>query len=63
MQPAQKLPELITVKELEKLLNISQPKAYDLIHSKGFPTVRIGRNYRVDKTKLFEMLASGYVMP
>ncbi|SCM82456.1 hypothetical protein KL86SPO_50227 [uncultured Sporomusa sp.] len=52
--------ELITVKELEEFLGISQPRAYELIHSKGFPTVKIGRNYRVDKTRLLAMIESGY---
>ena len=61
MQTTTKQLELITVKELEKLFNISQPKAYELVHSKGFPTVKIGRNYRVDKTRLFAMIESGYV--
>ena len=51
--------EFITVKELENLLKISTPKAYELVHSKGFPTVKVGRNYRINKMKLLEMIDNG----
>ena len=51
--------EFITVKELENLLKISTPKAYELVHSKGFPTVKVGRNYRINKMKLLEMIDKG----
>lgn len=56
------LPELLTVKQLESLFQISTPRAYELIHSKGFPTVKIGRFYRVDKQKLLKMIDSGFVI-
>ena len=55
------IPELITIKELQRILVISQPKAYELIHSKGFPTVKAGRGYRVNKDKLVEMINAGRV--
>lgn len=55
---------LITVKELEQFLKISTPTAYELIHSKGFPTVKMGpRKYRVDKTRLMNMIQNGYILP
>ena len=31
------------VNELVELLGVSRPIAYDLVHSKGFPVINIGR--------------------
>jgi len=56
------IPELLTAKEVERLFKLSTPKVYELIHSKGFPTVRIGKHYRVDKQKLLKMIDSGFVI-
>ncbi len=56
------IPELLTAKELERLFKLSTPRVYELIHSKGFPTVRIGKHYRVDKQKLLEMIDRGFVI-
>ncbi|GBG57287.1 putative DNA-binding protein Rv0500A [Sporomusaceae bacterium FL31] len=61
MDAKQRLPDLITVKELERFLGISTPRAYELVHSKGFPTVKVGRGYRVNKDKLIEMVENGRV--
>ena len=33
---------LLTVKDLQKLLNIGRDKAYSLMHSKSFPSMRLG---------------------
>ncbi len=56
------IPELLTAKELERLFKLSTPRVYELIHSKGFPTVRIGKHYRVNKEKLLAMIDSGFVI-
>jgi len=56
------LPELLTAKEVERLLKLSTPRVYELIHSKGFPTVVIGKHYRVDKQKLLKMIDDGFVI-
>ena len=37
------LPAMLTATELAGALGISKAGAYTLIHSKGFPTLRIGR--------------------
>lgn len=52
--------DLISVKEFQRMLDISQPKAYEIIHSKGFPMTKIGRNYRVNKTKVLAMIEAGH---
>ena len=61
MQQSVNLPETMTVKDLIRFLNISQPKAYELVNSKGFPAFRVGRNYRINTAKLLTMIESGHV--
>lgn len=46
------LPAMLTVAELAGALGISKAGAYTLIHSKGFPTLRIGKRLMVPKDKL-----------
>ena len=48
--------ELITIKEMEKLLKISRSKAYILIKQKDFPLVRIGKCIRINKNVLLNWL-------
>ena len=45
--------EYITVKEVMQTLGISRATAYKLIDIDGFPALKIGRVYRIDK-KRFE---------
>ena len=33
----------VTVDEMAKIVGVSRPTAYELIHKEGFPTVRFGR--------------------
>ncbi len=46
------LPAMLTAAELAGALGISKAGAYTLIHSKGFPTLRIGKRLMVPKDKL-----------
>ena len=46
------LPAMLTAAELAGALGISKAGAYTLIHSKGFPTLRIGKRFMVPKDKL-----------
>ena len=46
------LPAILTAAELAGTLGISKAGAYTLIHSKGFPTLRIGKRLMVPKDKL-----------
>lgn len=41
------LPELLTVSDLQKVLRISRPKAYSLVHQADFPSVFLGRTIRI----------------
>ena len=46
------LPAMLTATELAGALGISKAGADTLIHSKGFPTLRIGKRLMVPKDKL-----------
>ncbi len=48
----EELPAMLTAVELAGALGISRAGAYALIHSKGFPTLRIGKRLMVPKDKL-----------
>ncbi len=41
------LPEMISVFELQKHLNISRDLAYNLVRRKDFPSIKLGKEYRV----------------
>ena len=45
----EELPAMLTAEELAGALGISRAGAYALIHSKGFPTLRIGKRLMVPK--------------
>ena len=46
------LPAMLTATELAGALGISRAGAYDLIHSRGFPTLRIGKRLMAPKDKM-----------
>ena len=47
---------MLTVKDLQELLKIGRDKAYSLMHSKSFPSMRLGRKYYVQEQALQEWL-------
>ena len=48
----EELPAMLMAEELAGALGISRAGAYALIHSKGFPALRIGKRLMVPKDKL-----------
>ena len=46
------LPIVLTADQLAQALGISRAGAYQLMHSKGFPTIRIGKSMVVPKEQL-----------
>ena len=44
------LPELMTIKELQSYLGVGKDKAYALVKSKSFPSLKIGGRYYIIKT-------------
>ena len=45
--------ETLTVRDIKQILNISINAAYNLIHCKSFPAIRIGNSFRVPKEPFF----------
>lgn len=50
--------DLLTVEELMVYLKIGRTKAYQIIHSDGFPAIRISNFYRIPYSKLINWLYS-----
>ncbi|MBR1851615.1 MAG: helix-turn-helix domain-containing protein [Lachnospiraceae bacterium] len=48
--------QLLTTKELQKRLGVGRDRAYQLMHSKGFPSIKIGARYYVTKDALTRWL-------
>ena len=47
---------LLTVPELANFLKVSRTKAYELVHTEGFPVIRLGRCMRISKEALINWL-------
>ena len=50
------LPLVLNVMDVAAVLGISRNTAYELLHSKGFPVVEVGKQYRVPKARFIEWL-------
>ena len=50
------LPLALSAEEVSQALGISRANAYALMHSKGFPTLKIGKRMTVPKDKLMEWM-------
>ena len=48
--------EMLTVKDIKKYFHISINAAYNIIHSKGFPAIRIGNSIRVPRSMFIQWL-------
>lgn len=45
--------DTLTVKEVQEILKIGTNSAYNLIHSKAFPVIKIGQSYRIPRTSFY----------
>jgi len=50
------LPLTLTVEQVGKVLGISRTKAYELVHAKDFPTIRIGKRLIISKFALVKWI-------
>ena len=50
----EQLPLALSAEDVAQVLGISRANAYTLMHSKGFPTIKIGKRMTVPKDKLIE---------
>jgi len=48
--------KLLTVPELQQILDIGRDTAYNLVRRKDFPSVKLGREYRVLPDRLNDWL-------
>ena len=51
----QEYPDLISVEDLQKILHISRPYAYELIKNKKVRALKIGRSYKITKNSVIEL--------
>jgi excisionase family DNA binding protein len=56
------IPETYTVQEVMTILRLGRSAAYNLVHSKAFPVVRIGHLLRIPKSSFNEWLSSSPVV-
>lgn len=48
--------DILTVKEMQEILKIGTNAAYNLIHSKAFPVIKIGQTYRIPAVPFYAWL-------
>lgn len=51
------LPDLLTLKELQEFLQIGRNTALEYCHNPSFPSIKIGRKWRIPKEQLKEWIA------
>lgn len=49
-------PELLTIKEMAKVLAVGKNTAYELIHAQTIPVIWIGKRMRVSRRALLEWI-------
>jgi excisionase family DNA binding protein len=52
----EQLPLALSAEDVAQVLGISRANTYTLMHSKGFPTIKIGKRMTVPKDKLIEWI-------
>lgn len=55
-EPFSSYPDVVTVQDLQKMLNISRNTAYNLINTNAIPYRKIGRIYRIQKSDIISFL-------
>lgn len=50
------LPLVLTPMDIAAILGISRNKAYEVLHSEGFPSFQIGNHYRIHRDKFLVWL-------
>lgn len=52
-------PKLLTMADVATVLNVTVARAYELARTGLLPTVKLGRQVRVDETRLRDWIAAG----
>lgn len=58
----EELPDMLTVKDIQKIMRVSINVAYGLIHSKAFPVIKIGNFYRIPKDSFYTWLTQSHTV-
>lgn len=58
MKSTNSLPLVLTPMDIAELLGISRNTAYQVVHSRGFPSFKVGKQYRVSSDKFLSWLNS-----
>lgn len=53
------LPAMLTVKDVKILFCIGQAQAYELVHSEGFPAIKVGGSIKIPKHLLLNWISDG----
>lgn len=56
METVESLPLVLTPKDIAKVLQISRNTTYELMHRKDFPTLKIGKQYRVSREQFLKWM-------
>ena len=51
-------PEIVTIGQMEEMLNISRNSCYRLMKSHAIPSVRIGRKYLIPKESIIRFIGN-----
>ena len=54
-----KYPDVVSIKELTVMLNVSKNTAYELLKSGKLKSIKIGKQYRIPKQFVIEYLSVG----
>ena len=54
-----KYPDVVSIKELTVMLNVSKNTAYELLKSGKLKSIKIGKQYRIPKQFVIEYLSGG----
>lgn len=58
MEHTSNLPFVLTPKDVARVMCISRNKAYEVVHSKNFPSFKVGKQYRVSRDKFLTWLST-----
>lgn len=49
-------PDVVTINDLQKMLNIGRSKAYDLLKHNTIKSIKLGKKYIIPKASVIEFL-------
>ena len=58
MERTTNLPFVLTPMDVARVMCISRNKAYEVVHSRDFPSFKVGKQYRVSRDKFLLWLST-----